>query len=285
MYFILDKDGNIRRFKMNWAQQQLYQNMHTRMAILKARQLGMSTFTSILMLDNCIHRPNFKAGIIDKSLPDGEEKIGKMRFALQCMLEPPLNITNDHVEDANTRTRIMHHCQCMAREVVHKAPGEKGYKLNDTVMSQKATFANGSQVLLGTSLRGGTLQMLHVSEFGWIANNNPGKATEILSGGVNAVNSNGMVIIESTHEGGKYGANYRIMKQAMENQGKKLMPLEWKFYFFPWWKQREYSLPGEGHDEFQDEYFESLQEQNIELTEEQREDIFYNNTARLFGIQ
>lgn len=283
MYFILDKDGNIRRFKMNWAQQQLYQGMHTRMAILKARQLGMSTFTSILMLDNCIHRPNFKAGIIDKSLPDGEEKIGKMRFALQCMLEPPLNITNDHVEDANTRTRIMHHCQCMAREVVHKAPGEKGYKLNDTVMSQKATFANGSQVLLGTSLRGGTLQMLHVSEFGWIANNNPGKATEILSGGVNAVNSNGMVIIESTHEGGKYGANYRIMKQAMENQGKKLMPLEWKFYFFPWWKQREYSLPGEGHDEFQDEYFESLGEQNIELTEEQKR--WYCVQSQTFGYR
>lgn len=283
MYFILDKDGNIRRFKMNWAQEQLYRSMHTRMAILKARQLGMSTFTSILMLDNCIHRPNFKAGIIDKSLPDGEEKIGKMRFAVQCMLEPPLNVVDDHVTDEEEREAIKNHCLIMARAVIPEAPNGKGYKLNDVITSQKAQFSNGSQVALGTSLRGGTLQMLHVSEFGWIANNNPGKATEILSGGVNAVNDKGIVIIESTHEGGKYGANYRIMKQAMENADRKLLPLEWKFYFFPWWKQGEYALQGEGHDEFHDDYFESLEAQGIELTEPQKR--WYCVQSQTFGYR
>lgn len=27
---------------------------------------------------------------------------------------------------------------------------------------------------------------------------------------------NGVVIMESTHEGGRYGENYRLMKEAME---------------------------------------------------------------------
>ena len=60
------------------------------------------------------------------------------------------------------------------------------------------------------------MNILHVSEFGWVANNNPAKALEILSGGVNAVPMNGVVIMESTHEGGRYGENYRLMKEAME---------------------------------------------------------------------
>lgn len=277
MYFILNKDGQIERFRMNWAQRQIYAKMWHRNAILKARQLGMSTFTSILMLDNAIHRRNFKAGIIDKGLPDGEEKIGKMRFAAQCMLEPPESVQDDFIEDEKVREEIAFHTQAVIKGVLKKG------KVDDTFMAQKVELANGSRIVLGTSLRGGTLQMLHVSEFGSIAANNPGKALEILSGGVNAVPKDGVVIIESTHEGGKYGENYRIMKQAMEMRGKKLSPLDYKFFFFPWYEQAEYRLEGGEPSEYLEEYFAGLERDGIKLDKAQK--AWYSVQEKIFGYR
>ena len=277
MYFILNKDGQVERFRMNWAQKQIYAKMWHRNAILKARQLGMSTFTSILMLDNAIHRRNFKAGIIDKGLPDGEEKIGKMRFAAQCMLEPPDAVQDDFIDDEKVREEIALHTQAVIKGVLKKG------KVEETFMSQKVELANGSRIVLGTSLRGGTLQMLHVSEFGSIAANNPGKALEILSGGVNAVPKDGVVIIESTHEGGKYGENYRIMKQAMEMRGKKLSPLDYKFFFFPWYEQAEYRLEGGEPSEYLSEYFAGLEAQGIVLDNAQK--AWYSVQEKIFGYR
>lgn len=283
MYFILDKQGATRRFKLNWAQEQIYKNRWNRNAILKARQLGMSTFTSILMLDMCIHYPNFKAGIIDKSLPDGEEKLAKIKFAAQCMLNAPEFVKDEFVTDAEAREAIAMHNQAMISQMlVRSQEGGEG-KIDKTILAQKAEFANGSKIVLGTSLRGGTLQFLHVSEFGSIAANNPSKALEILSGGVNAVPADGLVIIESTHEGGKYGENYRIMKNAMEMSGKRLTQIDYRFFFFPWWKQAEYALPGEGHAEYLDEYFESLEAQGISLSPGQKK--WYSIQEKTFGYR
>lgn len=77
--------------------------------VLKARQLGMSTFSSLYMLDACLHRPYTTAGIIDKSLPDGEEKMDKIRLAMQCLLEPPEDSDLDFVEDPADREKIKLH--------------------------------------------------------------------------------------------------------------------------------------------------------------------------------
>lgn len=276
LYFILNKDGQVERFRLNWAQKQIYTKMWHRNAILKARQLGMSTFTSILMLDNCLYRRNFRAGIIDKGLPDGEEKIGKMRFAAQCMMEPPEVVYNDFVQSDEIREKIAMHNKAIITQAVMG-------KVEDSFLAQKVVLANGSKVVLGTSLRGSTMQMLHVSEFGAIAANNPLKALEILSGGVNAVPADGVVIIESTHEGGKYGENYRIMKAAMEARGKKLSKLEYKFFFFPWYEQAEYSLEGVEPDPDMEEYFKGLEEQGIQLTKAQK--AWYCVQEKTFGYR
>lgn len=283
MYWVLDKDGRVTRFRMNWAQEDLYRKMWHRNLILKARQLGMSTFTAMLMLDNCIHRKNFQAGIIDKSMPDAEEKLDKVRFALSQMLEPPDKSARDFIEDDFAREQIALHSQAMAREVLVRPAADKPGSLKDTVMQQKAVFANGSKIRLGTSLRGGTLQLLHVSEFGYVANNNPSKAIEILSGGVNAVSQENIVIMESTHEGGKYGEHYRLMRAAMDNQGKVLTPLQYRFFFFPWWKQKEYQVDGEGHDAYADEYFDGLARYGIRLTEQQKR--WYCVQEQTFGYR
>ena len=72
LYWIENKNGRMQRFAPNAAQLRLHHNLWYRNAVLKARQLGISTYVAMLMLDNCLFTPNFHAGIIDKTLPDAE---------------------------------------------------------------------------------------------------------------------------------------------------------------------------------------------------------------------
>ena len=62
LYFITDKEGRRVQFGMNWAQESLFDNMHYCNAILKARQLGFTTFIQIFMLDACLFNDNIRAG-------------------------------------------------------------------------------------------------------------------------------------------------------------------------------------------------------------------------------
>jgi hypothetical protein len=53
LYYITDKSGNKVKFKLNAQQFHFFENMHYRNIILKARQLGFTTFKMIFMLDAC----------------------------------------------------------------------------------------------------------------------------------------------------------------------------------------------------------------------------------------
>lgn len=269
LYYIQTKDGSVRRFRLNWAQKELYSRLWYRNTILKARQLGMSTFTSIYILDSCLHRSNFHAGIIDRTQPDAEEKLGKIRFACSLLDKPPAHVEDDHVHDSEARRKIALHSKALARRwFMKKASGEAD--LEKTIPASGAKFANGSDIRIGTSLRGGTFQFLHISEFGSIAANDPKKANEIVFGCLPTVDKTGIVVMESTHEGGKYGMNYRIMKEAMEQQNRALSPLDFRFFFFPWWNQPEYVIDGEGHDPLLDDYFKTLENDGVHLSEGQK---------------
>ena len=81
LYWIENKSGRMQRFHPNAAQLRLHHGMWHRNSVLKARQLGISTYVAMLMLDRCLFVPNFHAGIIDKTLPDAEQKLEKVRFA------------------------------------------------------------------------------------------------------------------------------------------------------------------------------------------------------------
>lgn len=62
------------------------------------------------------------------------------------------------------------------------------------------TFGNNSSLRVSTSMRSGTLQLLHVSEFGKICAQYPDKAREIVTGALNTVEAGQFVVIESTAE-------------------------------------------------------------------------------------
>ncbi len=130
LYWITDADGQRIPFKMNWAQESLYENIHYLNLILKARQLGFTTFIQLIMLDACVFLPNQRAGVIAHNREDAEAFFtDKVRY--------PYDQLPDGVKEMNPAT------QDAARML---------------------RFLNNSTLRVGTSLRSGTFQYLHISE-------------------------------------------------------------------------------------------------------------------------
>jgi len=61
LYWIENKAGQLQRFSLNRAQRRLHERLWYRNDILKARQLGISTYVAMLMLDMSLFRSNFRA--------------------------------------------------------------------------------------------------------------------------------------------------------------------------------------------------------------------------------
>jgi hypothetical protein len=134
-------------------------------------------------------------------------------------------------------------------------------------------FSNGSVFRVATSLRGGTLQLLHITEFAKVCQENPTKANEIISGALNAVQAGQFVCIESTARG-RDGHFYNLCKEAQAHEDSKipLGDLDWKLWFFPWWKHPDYVLDSTNVliTKENQEYFEDLECKDIILTEAQK---------------
>ncbi len=181
--------------------------------ILKARQMGITTFICILFLDAAVFNSNTHCGIIAHNKDDAEDFFfNKVKFAYDRL--PP-------------------QVQGMVQAV------------NDS--ARQLRFSNGSSIKVGTSMRSGTLQYLHVSEFGKICAKYPDKAKEIVTGALNTVQAGQFIFIESTAEG-QHGYFYDYCEKAKNLllQGKDLTPLDFRFFFFPWWKHPDYMIDPEG---------------------------------------
>lgn len=238
LYKIVNKQGLEMLFKCNWAQQELYNNLWYCNIILKSRQLGISTFVCLLFLDRCLFNSNVSAGIIAHTLEDAQHIFRRVKFAYDNLPEE-------------------------LRELI-KAD-------NDTAGMLR--FSNGSSLRVGTSLRSSTFQYLHISEFGKICARYPDKAQEIVTGALNTVAPGQYVIIESTAEGGS-GYFFDMCKQAQDLQtaGTKLTELDYKFFFFPWYKHPDYKLCSMVEiSQDLEEYFDELKSScGIRLMSEQK---------------
>lgn len=208
LYHIVNKQGQSIKFNLNWAQKELYDNVWYCNIILKARQLGVTTFICLLFLDRCLFNDNLSAGIIAHTLEDAQQIFRRVKFAYDNL--PP---------------------QLRAIKTAE----------NDTTNMLK--FSNGSSLRVGTSLRSSTFQYLHISEFGKICAKYPDKAQEIVTGSLNTVEAGQYIFIESTAEG-RDGYFYDICKRAelqLKNKD-KLSKLDFKFHFFPWYKEPSYRI-------------------------------------------
>lgn len=238
LYYITDKQGKKVQFQPNWAQIDLYNNMHYCNVILKARQLGFTTFIQIFLLDQCVFNSHTKAGVIAHNLKDAQAIFNdKIKFAYDNLPE--------QIKEARPLQR-------------------------DSAM--ELALGNHSSIRVGTSMRSGTLQFLHISELGKIAAKYPEKAREIRTGALNTIEAGQVVFIESTAEG-QDGDFYRICERAQELKRKQqtLTPLDYKFHFFPWWKEKNYSLnESVPIPDDMKRYFETLADQSISLTPGQK---------------
>lgn len=208
LYWIQDERGQAIKFVRNEAQRRWWSERWFLNVILKARQLGFSTEIALEILDECLFTPNYAAGIIDYSIDDAEKKLDKIKFAYARL-----------PEDIRAKVPLV--------------------KAN----TEKVEFANGSRIEVGTSHRGGTLQRLHVSEYGKISAMRPDKAKEIKTGGFGTVHVGQRIDVESTAEG--IGGEFHDMVEradVLAKEGRPLSELDFKLHFFAWWQHRGYRI-------------------------------------------
>lgn len=211
LYYVTDKDGKEVLFKPWPEQEKLLERLWHRNIILKARQRGFSTLIQLVMLDTCLFNDNVEGAIIAQ-----DEAAAKKIFRTK------VKFAYDHLPDA---VREINPLTTKSASILH--------------------FKNGSNLEVTTSARSGTLQWLHVSEFGKMCAKFPEKAREVVSGSLPAVDQNGVICIESTAEG-QEGAFYDMCTRAQElrdagkDERKELSKLDYRFHFASWWDADEY---------------------------------------------
>jgi hypothetical protein len=222
LYHIIDRDGNDIKFKMN--------------PIQEARQLGMSTFAVLYLLDETLFNNNLSAGIVSYSLQ---------------------------------------HAQHIFKRIIGHALDHMPPELGDIGVIQRSaheiTFSHGSFLRVDTTLRGGTCQLVLVSEFGKTCARSPQKAEEIITGTLQTVAQNGRIIIESTGEGSS-GFFADMVNQSNLRGNEDIGNLEYKLFFYPWFTERKYSVEHKTKiDVDLSDYFDGIEEKlDIKLSLPQR---------------
>lgn len=208
-YKIKDKAGNVVPFRMNKDQGKFLAERHGMDVVLKARQKGFTTVIQLDMLDDCLFIPNTAAGVIAHNLNDAKAFFAdKIKFAYDALPHAFRDVVSAEVDAADSMK-----------------------------------FSNGSSIRVGTSLRSGTLQRLHVSEYGKLCAKYPEKAREVRTGAFNTVQAGMNITVESTAEG-QAGDFYEMCEKARrkEEAGEVLTSLDFKFHFSPWFTSPEYRL-------------------------------------------
>lgn len=242
LYWIMDEQGRKIKFKVNRVQYLLYSSMWWLNIILKSRQHGITTFICIFFLDACLFNNDVRAGIIAHRLDDAKR------------------IFRDKIKYAYDK---------FADEWPELASGCKPTKED----AMEILFDNNSGIYVGTSMRSGTLQYLHISEYGWVCAHAPQKAKEIKSGALETIHEDGIVFIEATAEG--YGTDFQAMckdAEALKLSKKEPNKMEYKFHFFAWYDKTENVTDAEpAKYEHLNAYFDTLERiYGVTITPEQR---------------
>jgi hypothetical protein len=211
LYWITDKSNQVVKFKPNQEQTTFLEDLHYRNVILKARQLGFSTLIQLMFLDQAVFNSNIRAGVIADTKPNAEIIFrDKIRFAYDRL---PSAIREKRFPETDSTTELL--------------------------------LSNNSSVRVGTSMRSGTLQYLHISEFGKICAKDPKRSREIVTGAIPALAPDGFLFVESTAEGND-GPFFDMCEDSRKRIGKRHQPLEEKFHFFPWFVRGEYETDPQG---------------------------------------
>lgn len=258
LYWIVDKQAKTCRFVLNDQQRQFIRNLWYRNLILKARQLGFSTLMQILQLDQALCNVNFTGVVIADTLPNAGKLFKKVEFAYD-------------------------HLPALMKQAFPLASKTTGSEIRFAHPDGDGIW-QPSGISVSVSSRGGTVNLLHVSELGKIALKFPQRAAEIVTGAIPSVPQDGCAVVESTAEGA-FGEFYDLCEPAIKRMeaGKPETVLDWRLHFFPWFECKDYRLSDEDADlvdipETLRSYFAKIQaELRIVLDRHQR--AWYAKTA------
>ena len=202
LYYVLNEQGDTVLFRMNPVQKRLYDGMWWLNVIPKSRQHGITTFISLFILDACLFNANTKCGIIAHRLDDAKKILReKIHFAYD-RLPVELKAGRPLLKDDSMELVI----------------GHRGH--------------DKSTIWVSTSMRSGTLNILHISEYGKLCARMPIKAQEVKTGAMPTVHKGGFIFVESTAEG-PYGDFYDMCLESSSHEG-ELSRLDYKCHFFGW---------------------------------------------------
>jgi len=211
--------------------------------ILKSRQHGFTTFIDIFILDQTFFTNDIHAGIIAHNREDA----GKI---FDSKVEYPYRHLPEFIKESNP--------------LVTKRSG-----------SELSFAETNSMIRVGTSLRSGTYQLLHISEYGKLCAKFPEKAAEVRTGALNTVHAGSLVFIESTAEGqaGDFHDKTIRSHNMSIQKDRKLSKKDYKFHFYAWWQDLKNILEPRGVPivERITTYLNEVEEQiGIKLSPEQR---------------
>lgn len=185
LYWIITKSGVKELFKMNRAQSHFFENFlnptdsskfYYRHIILKARQLGFTTFIDLWTLDEILFNTNRDALIIAHTVTDATEIFDKkIDYAIRNMSAEVKGASFKLVRNSAKKIQV----------VVDYGP-EQG---------------STSGIQVSNSGRSGTYFYVHISEFAKLCLKYPATAKEVETGTFPAVPFDGNIFIESTAEG------------------------------------------------------------------------------------
>lgn len=244
IYTIRNRKGKPEKFIPTKEQEavleQIYIFKRKKIFIPKARQLGMSTLIAIITLDSIMYGTGVQISISDFVSGNAKKK-----------LEEKIVYAFDKLPDfLKNEWEVITH---------NKQSGEFRIRLKALKGVDKE-----SAVYAGDQIRGGTNQLIHLSELGETQIKAPERAKEIIEGGLPSAESS-LIIIETTWHGGKSGKLYRILNSALKTPDHlKDKDKDYFVIFFPWDTEPTYTHSGDP-SQITDEihaYFDDLQKEN-----------------------
>lgn len=216
LYFIKTKNGTLEKLKFNHAQSEFYEKLKdsygkkpSRFIILKARQLGMSTFSEAIITYLATNTPNTDAVILAHTT-ESSSKIYEMT-----------QLYVDSLPDGLTPS------QKYSNKKLLSFDNDEGSGLKSSIRVMVA----------GDSTRGGTYRLAHLSEVAFWEK--PEEAMLALNQCI-PMSNDSLVIVESTANGFNYF--YNLWQDAVNGRN-DYIPI-----FFPWYIDHLYSMKYRGFE-------------------------------------
>lgn len=221
IYKIRSEDGEPISFVPTLPQLKIIEAVYIKgwrtIVVPKARQVRVSTVLALICLDWILFSTSAQVSLADIDIPAAQRKLDEKLYYAYERLPEQFKRLWDVKKKMSPGTLTVHH---------------KVNKANDP--NAKSVFYAGQRA------RGGTNQILWMSEWAELASKRPAESSEHLRGAWPAA-ARGIRIIESTWYGGQSGDVWGIAKKGLDEVTKlplaedKCSELTPRILFFPWY--------------------------------------------------